>query len=68
MFSVEASGFSAHQLASLSAWALAILLAYCVSTIHIFGAPEQGLGYLFAQVCFFLSLDNDECCGCINKC
>lgn len=58
MFSVEASGFSLlisrhpcqHRL-----W------PYCLlSVFHILGAPGQGFGYLFARVCVFHSLENDN--------
>lgn len=30
--------------------------------------PGQRLGYLFAQVCVYLSREDDKYCGFINEC
>lgn len=42
MFSFEASGSFAHRQAFLSAWALAVLSAYCVSSILHFESHWAG--------------------------
>lgn len=55
MFFIEAFGSFAHQQAFLSAWALAVLNAYCVSSILHFESHGAGLGYLFAQIRVSLS-------------